>query len=101
VIANANHPRQFVVSGATEAVRQVVARAEAAGISAKPLAVSHAFHSPVFADLDVDPLVAELELRDPEMPVASGIADRPYASAGDARDVFLRHAASPVDFVGA
>lgn len=101
VIANANHPRQFVVSGTTEAVRKVLVRAEEAGISAKPLAVSHGFHSPVFAELDVEPLVAGLELHDPQIPVASGIAAAPYASAGDAREVFRRHAASPVDFVGA
>lgn len=101
VIANVNHPRQLVVSGETEAVKRVVANAEANEVKAKLLAVSHGFHSPALASLDTDALVDALPLRDPALTVASGIADRPYRDATDARDVFRRHATSPVDFVGA
>ncbi|TNE85927.1 MAG: aminotransferase class I/II-fold pyridoxal phosphate-dependent enzyme [Deltaproteobacteria bacterium] len=101
VIANVNHPRQIVVSGATEAVKQVVANAEAKEVKAKLLTVSHGFHSPALAGLDTDGIVDALELSNPSVTVASGIADRPYRDATDARDVFRRHAVSPVDFVQA
>ncbi|MCB9506694.1 MAG: aminotransferase class I/II-fold pyridoxal phosphate-dependent enzyme [Myxococcales bacterium] len=99
VVANVNHPRQTVVSGTTDAVAQVRRRAEAAGIVAAPLKVSHAFHSPVLAGLDLDAVVDGLALQAPAIPVASCINDHPYADVGEVRDVFKRHATSPVQFV--
>ncbi len=100
VVANDNHPRQVVVSGETEAVQAVVAAAEGAGIEAKLLNVSHAFHSPIFAEVDGDALVAKVELCEPASSpvVASGIAEAPYASRDDAVAVFRRHTTSPVHF---
>ena len=80
VIANENHTRQVVVSGPTDTIAQVVAKAVAAGIDSKPLNVSHAFHSPLFADLDPEPWLREIEVHDPgSVAVASCIADHPYA----------------------
>jgi 8-amino-7-oxononanoate synthase len=101
VVANFNHPAQHVVSGTTAAVAAVAARAKEAGVAAKPVVVSHAFHSPIFADLDIAPLVDALPVSDPTMPVASCIAPQPYRSAAEARAVFAVHAASPVRFVSA
>ncbi len=99
VVANDNHPKQVVVSGATDAVAKVVENAEAAGIDGTMLTVSHAFHSPVFDGVDGEALVSKVEIHDPSgVVVASGIADRPYASATDAAEVFARHQRSPVDF---
>ncbi|MCB9697941.1 MAG: aminotransferase class I/II-fold pyridoxal phosphate-dependent enzyme [Alphaproteobacteria bacterium] len=99
VVANENHPSQVVVSGATDAVRLTCERAAAAGIDAKPLTVSHAFHSPIFAGIDAQPWIDAIHVADPSGPVvASCIADRPYASRADAIDVFRRHATSPVRF---
>ncbi|MBT3220899.1 MAG: aminotransferase class I/II-fold pyridoxal phosphate-dependent enzyme, partial [Proteobacteria bacterium] len=72
-----------------------------AKIKAVPLQVSHGFHSPALEGLDVEPIVATLEVSDPKIPVASGIIDHPYRNANEARDVFRRHAFSPVMFVGA
>ncbi len=101
VIANINHPRQVVVSGTSEGVARVVEAATEAGLRAKPLEVSHAFHSPIFDDLDATPWLEGITLNDPMCLVASGIDSRPYADAASARQVFLRHTRSPVDFVGA
>ncbi|GIF16417.1 type I polyketide synthase [Actinoplanes teichomyceticus] len=50
VVAGHNGPGQTVVAGAVDAVRQVVERARTAGVDARELAVSHAFHSPLVAD---------------------------------------------------
>ncbi len=101
VVANYNHPRQHVISGTTTAVQQVAENAKAARVVCKPLDVSHAFHSPLFADLPVDDLLVELAPTAPELPVASGIAERPWSSVEDVRSVVRRHAASPVRFTGA
>ncbi|MEQ1566578.1 MAG: aminotransferase class I/II-fold pyridoxal phosphate-dependent enzyme [Myxococcota bacterium] len=99
VIANENHPTQVVVSGRREAVAQVTERAAAAGIEAKPLNVSHGFHSPVFDGLDPEPWLKAIEVRAPgAVTVASGISPNPYADRDDALAVFRRHASSPVRF---
>jgi len=46
-LANHNSPRQTVISGATNAVRSAVARLEGAGLTARPIPVACAFHSPL------------------------------------------------------
>lgn len=101
VVANHNHPHQYVVSGATAAVHDVAERAARAGVKVRLLPVSHGFHSPVVDGLDVAPLVDALPLRNPQVPLASGIVDHPWRDAADARDVLLRHARSPVNFIDA
>ncbi len=101
VIANFNHPRQCVVSGTAAAVATVSENAARAGLKVVPLDVSHAFHSPVLADLDPTPWLRDLPTRDPRIAVASGIVNRVYQNAADATEVFKKHAVSPVNFVGA
>ncbi|GAB6068474.1 type I polyketide synthase [Methylothermus subterraneus] len=49
VIAGYNSPQQTVISGPTQAVTQIVAKAQTLKIAAIRLAVSHAFHSPLMA----------------------------------------------------
>lgn len=104
-IANINHPRQTVVSGTTPAVNLAVQALKAAKVAAKPLRVSHAFHSPVVAPVgrSVDKLITELDIQPPVKTVVSAISAKPYSleDGGDsARSVFSRHATAPVDFVG-
>ncbi|TVR02126.1 MAG: aminotransferase class I/II-fold pyridoxal phosphate-dependent enzyme [Deltaproteobacteria bacterium] len=101
MIANINHPRQFVVSGTTEAVREVARRAEEKDIRAVLLNVSHGFHSQVFADVDLTDAVEALALSAPLVPLASCIDDHPHEGPEHTRAIFARHAASPVDFAGA
>ncbi|MFT7518925.1 MAG: 8-amino-7-oxononanoate synthase [Kiritimatiellia bacterium] len=101
ILANFNHPRQLVVSGFTDAITQVIANAEAAGVKAVRLPVSHGFHSPALANLDSSHLLDGVALHDPSMPIASGIHDGLYTDSDNARDIFMRHATSPVEFVRA
>jgi enediyne polyketide synthase len=49
VIACYNGRRQTVVSGASDAVARIVARARACGVAASLLPTAHAFHSPLMA----------------------------------------------------
>lgn len=55
-VAAVNAPEQTVVSGAVEAVQRVCAELGAQGVRCTPLAVSHAFHSPL-----VDPVLDAFE----------------------------------------
>jgi len=50
VLAGLNAPNQTVISGETAAIEVVVQRAQAEGLGATNLQVSHAFHSPLIAD---------------------------------------------------
>ncbi len=99
VVANVNHPRQVVLSGTTEGMAQAVAKAGAAGVEAKPLVVSHAFHSPIFDSLDLGAAIDAIDWQSPgAIVVASGISDAPWQSLDDARGILARHASSPVRF---
>jgi len=96
VLANVNHPRQVVVSGASALVAQANARARAAGVEVTELRVSHGFHSPVFDALDLDAEVDRIAFGEASVPVASCIHGASYTDAATAAAVYKRHARSPV-----
>jgi acyl transferase domain-containing protein/NAD(P)-dependent dehydrogenase (short-subunit alcohol dehydrogenase family) len=101
-VANLNHPRQTVLSGSTAGVEAAVARLRGAGIESVRLKVSHAFHSPLMqgAIASLTELASRLDVRPPLCPVVSAVTAAPY-EAQSARELFVRHATAPVDFVGA
>ncbi len=104
VLANLNHPGQTVVSGGSEAVRRASAALEARGVKVTPLDVSHAFHSPLLLGIagTMRQLVAEVDVRAPEVPVISGITAAPYpADPAEIRRIWVDHATAPIDFVQA
>ncbi|MDQ3294265.1 MAG: ACP S-malonyltransferase, partial [Actinomycetota bacterium] len=76
VVAVHNAPANVVVSGARPGVEAVVEAAKAAGaVRVVPLAVSHAFHSPLMAEAVEawSAYVATLPLRTPRCPVALNV----------------------------
>ncbi|MET9701119.1 SDR family NAD(P)-dependent oxidoreductase [Streptomyces sp. NPDC006529] len=102
VVANHNAPRQCVVSGPTAAVDAAVRDLRAAGLTAQPLAVACAFHSPVVAGAadDLADALAEVEVTDPAVPVWSNSTARPYPAGADAvRELLAGQVARPVRFV--
>ncbi|MFI1801853.1 SDR family oxidoreductase [Streptomyces sp. NPDC020379] len=100
-IANANGPRQTVVSGTAEAVAAVTARMRNAGIGTLSPAVSAAFHSPLVAAA-AEPFaaaLAEAVLSPPGPVVLSNIDAAPYpADAEETRSRLVRHLTEPVRF---
>ncbi|MCY0951994.1 type I polyketide synthase [Streptomyces sp. H27-S2] len=100
-VANHNAPRQCVVSGTTAAVTGAVAALRAAGLTAEPIPVACAFHSPVVAGASAA-LAAELaatELRPAAVPVWSNTTAGPYPEAAeDVRGLLARQLAEPVRF---
>ncbi len=106
VVANVNHPKQTVISGATDAVLAASARLAGDGATVTRLAVSHAFHSPLIAPADpaIGALVSALAIDPSNRPsdriAISCIEPGPYPE-DDAgiRRILRRHATAPVDFV--
>jgi len=98
-LANENSPKQFVLSGADDQLDRAEHMAREAGLRAKRLAVTGAFHSPA-----MEPAVARfiaamgrIKFRQPEVSVISGATARPFAA--DPRAALASALVSPVRWV--
>jgi len=103
-LAAINAPEVVVVSGPVESIAQCVAELKARGVTAKPLRISHAFHS-VCIEPILDPLeeaVAETPMADAKVPFFSALEGR-RVSAHELREprYWRRHAREPVLFFDA
>ena len=99
VLANVNCPGQIVVSGTAEGVRAVVERGKEAGAKRViPLEVSGPFHSPLMepAAERLGQVLAELEMRDAEVPVIANVTAEPVTSADEIRSLLKRQVVAPV-----
>lgn len=102
VIANHNAPQQAVISGNRQSVQQVVDSLNTAGVLARMLPVSGAFHSTLVASAQTalqDTLEA-IKLHSPQISVYANASARPYAADATAiRQQLAEHLVSPVRFV--
>ncbi len=102
ICANKNCPTQTVVGGSTETVRALMERLGAAGLDARRIPVSHAFHTRVVAPASA-PLRAHLETIEvdaPERLILSNVTARPYPRTPDEiRDLLALQVASPVEYI--
>ncbi|MFI7024139.1 type I polyketide synthase [Micromonospora sp. NPDC049900] len=100
VLSGYNGPTQTVVSGEVAAVREVCRRATADGIAATPLAVSHAFHSPLVAPA-ADVFAAALHgagLGPVGRRVVSTVTGEPLMAGADVPSLLRRQITEPVRF---
>src|SRR6185436_2526808 len=99
-IVGFNSPRQTVVAGEAAAVTRLLERAEAAGLHATRLPVSHAFHTPLVAA--AAPVLADQLAREDfsrlERRVFSTVTGRLLDDATDLRALLCRQVTSPVRF---
>ncbi|WPB82528.1 amino acid adenylation domain-containing protein [Archangium violaceum] len=100
-IAALNGPESVVVSGARGALAELLARLGAEGIQSKPLATSHAFHSPL-----MEPALTSLEwaarlvtYSAPRIPVVSTVTGRLIQGAEMDARYFREHTRAPVRFL--
>ncbi len=103
VIAGLNSPTQTVVSGHEESVTALISRAQANGLRAVRLPVSHAFHSPLLAEAETA-LAQFLSSEDFEpirACVVSTITGRPLCGDDDLKALLCRQVTAPVRFVEA
>ena len=100
-IAAINGPDNIVISGARERITQITAELEALGVRTKPLAVSHAFHSPL-----MEPMLsafgrkaAQVKYSPPQVGLISNLNGSLVQGPelGNA-DYWVRHVREPVRF---
>ncbi len=98
VAANFNTPRQTVISGEREALTAVAARV---GGKKRNLDVAGAFHSPLIQEASVAmaALLSEVPLKDPRIPMVSGIDGAVLSKADDIRLALEDQMLSPVRWV--
>lgn len=102
-VALYNAPNQTVISGTEEGVAAVRNRLEAAAerVRFRDLEVGAAFHSPVMASA-VDPVeaaMADVTLREAEMPIASDVSGEIYTAPRVAARDLARQVTAPIDWV--
>lgn len=100
-VAAINAPRQCVISGGSDSIAEVVDALTGKGIESKPLAVSHAFHSPLMAEV-VNELRAELRgisFHETQFTLISTVTGK-VAKWRELADVeyWVRQVAEPVNF---
>ncbi|MFD3537319.1 aminotransferase class I/II-fold pyridoxal phosphate-dependent enzyme [Streptomyces sp. NPDC058664] len=95
-----NHPRQVVYSGVTTSLQELARRCAISQISTAELEVSNAFHSPLL-DSARDGLAADLVRRtisQPRLTFVSSVSGRAEEDPAVLRELWSRHASSPVCF---
>src|SRR6185369_16878248 len=100
-VANINSPRQTVLGGSVEAIEEAIAKLTAAGLPARRIPVSCAFHSPLVetAERAMADVLARTEIREPHIPVFSNTLAAPYPGAPDEiRRILSAHITAPVRF---
>lgn len=99
VVANDNSPGQLVISGTRSGIEAASTAARRAGARrVVPLNVGGAFHSPLMgaAASAFAAVLADVEIRDPRWPVASGCSGALARTAAEVRDALARQLSSPV-----
>jgi [acyl-carrier-protein] S-malonyltransferase len=98
VAANFNTPRQTVISGEKGALEGVAEKVRGRKVE---LDVAGAFHSPLMleASMAMNAMLAEVALRDPEIPMVEASDGGVLATAGDVRLALSNQMLSPVRWV--
>lgn len=101
-IGNINAPNQIVLSGNTDAVRNLCKSVKERGYRATLLRVSMAFHSPVMKSIhdELAAYIASIPFHAPQIPVISNTTREPYPSDPDEiRRILMAHLESTVHWM--
>jgi [acyl-carrier-protein] S-malonyltransferase len=99
VLANHNSPAQVAISGEVDAVAAASEALRSAGArKVIPLQVSGAFHSPLLekAAQEFRSTLAEIELREPRVPLIANVSAEPVTTGAGLRDGLERQLTAPV-----
>ena len=101
-IAAINGPESVVISGAQPAVSAIAQRLAKQGRRVRPLAVSHAFHSPLMEPMleEFARITARVEVRKPQIDVVSNVTAELARSGSDfgSAKYWVNHIRRPVRF---
>lgn len=100
-LANANSPRQSVISGPRIEVERAVEHFTAQGVNAKIIPVACAFHSPLVAAAQsrLAEFLSKAELREPQLQVYSNTTAAPYPqTTHEIANRLVEHLVKPVEF---
>jgi len=101
-IGNINSPNQVVLSGSTEAVKNLSKRVKEMGHRATLLRVSMAFHSPIMRVIhdELETYIASIPFHSPQIPVISNTTMAPYPSdPAEIRRILMAHLVSTVHWM--
>ena len=102
-IANANSPRQTVISGTRAAVESAVEKFTAQGTAVRLIPVACAFHSPLVAPSQkpLAEFLSTVKIAEPLIPVYSNTTTAVYPKdAGAIAEQLVAHLVRPVEFAG-
>lgn len=101
IAANFNSPTQTVISGSVAGVTAASALAEEAGAAVMPLKVSAPFHCELMkpAAEALDKALTGISFSTPSLPVYMNVTAAPLPSADEVRELLVRQAYSPVQWV--
>ncbi|MFJ9098730.1 SDR family NAD(P)-dependent oxidoreductase [Streptomyces sp. NPDC102405] len=101
-VAAVNAPIQCVISGDVAELERLTEDLAARGIRAERLSVSHAFHSPLMAEVfdDFRAAMADITFHQPSVPIVSNLTGHvaTYTEIATA-DYWVRHIGEPVRFM--
>ena len=101
-IGNINSPNQIVLSGNTEAIRNLGKKLKEMGYRCTLLRVSMAFHSPIMRVIhdELGAYIASIPFHSPQIPVISNTTMAPYPSDPDEiRRILMAHLESTVHWM--
>ena len=101
-IGNINSPNQIVLSGNTEAVKNLGKKLKEMGYRCTLLRVSMAFHSPIMRVIhdELEAYIASIPFHSPQIPVISNTTMAPYPSDPDEiRRILMAHLESTVHWM--
>jgi [acyl-carrier-protein] S-malonyltransferase len=98
VVALVNGPETVVLSGSAAAVEHAAGRLSGDGVRVTPLAVSHAFHSPLMLPAlpDWRRIVAEQTVCSPAVPVVADITGELVVTAAGVRELLVEQLTTTV-----
>ncbi|MBU6350102.1 MAG: SDR family NAD(P)-dependent oxidoreductase [Chloroflexi bacterium] len=99
-IAAFNGPTHVVLSGERTTVLAIVRQLESEGIKTQPLAVSHAFHSPLMEPMQAEfkAIADTIAYHPPTLPLVSNLTGQLADSDIATPDYWVRHVRNPVRF---
>ncbi|MET7851832.1 type I polyketide synthase [Streptomyces avermitilis] len=100
-MAAVNSPRQCVISGGTDSLAEVCETLRDRGLDVKQLRVSHAFHSPLMAEVldEFREALKDITFRQPQLTLVSNITGKVARVAEISKpEYWVRHIVEPVNF---